>query len=267
MTHICRTLGLVTVGALTLIATARCGAQSAASYYEQGVNAFFAGRGNQAESYLSEAINYDSQDPRAYYFRAFALMRQGRCAEARGDMMTGAQLEAHSPRQVAIGSALERIQGPGRLMLEEIRRQARLEAGGASAPAAMGSTFQNPIARPGEEAVLRERRIVPLEEFLRPGGPRTVAEPAVQAPDELPAGTPAATMPADGAAMEPAEKATPAVPNPFEDDSQRPEPNAPAVVTPPQAVPTPPATPPQDDAEAPPAATPPADAGENPFNG
>jgi hypothetical protein len=266
MKNICRMLGLVTIGALTSFAAAQSRAQSGVSYYEQGVNAFFAGRADQADSYLSEAIGRDPQDPRAYYFRAFALMRQGRCAEARGDMLTGARLEAQSPRQVAVGSALERIQGPGRLMLEEIRRQARLEASGPYAPAAKG-TLQNPIALPGEDAVLRERRVVPIDEFLRPGGPRALVEPATQAPTELPTepatSMPPAAQPADATA-EPAEKAGPATPNPFEDDSQRPEAKPPA--TPPQAVPTPP-TPPQDAAEKPPAASPPADTNENPFNG
>jgi hypothetical protein len=257
MTNICRTLSFVTVGVLMLSGAAQSWAQSAARYYEAGVNAFFAGRTDEAESRLSEAINYDSQDPRAYYFRAFALAREGRCAEARGDMMTGAQMEASSPRQVAIGSALEKIQGPSRLMLEAIRRQARLEASGASGPAAMGAS-QNAIVRPGEEGTLRQRRVVPIDEFLRPGGPRTFAEPAVQAPNETPPQAPAAAMPAatpaEGATA-PAEPAQPAASNPFGDDSQPVEPKPP--VTPPQAVPTPPAAPP---------ATPPADSGDNPFN-
>jgi hypothetical protein len=272
MTNICRMLSFVTVCATTLIAAGQSWGQSASSYYEQGVNAFFAGRPDQADSYLSDAIGLDSQDPRAYYFRAFTLMRQGRCAEARGDMMMGARLEAQSPRQVAVGVALERIQGPGRLMLEEIRRQARLESGTTSAGAVMRGS-QNSITRPGEVGVLRERRVVPIDEFLRPGGPRTVAAPQAQAPDEMPPVPPAATTPAatpSEAAANPAEATSPAAPNPFEDDSQRPEAKAPP--TPPQASPratTPPAapqTPPQDAAETPPAATPPADTG-NPFNG
>jgi hypothetical protein len=265
MTNLCRSLSLVIVCALELAAASQGWAQSATSYYEAGVNAFFAGRIDEAESRLSEAISYDANDPRAYYFRAFALARQGRCAEARGDMMTGAQMEASSPRQVAIGSALERIQGPSRLMLEAIRRQARLEAGSASG-AATGAS-ENGVARPGEEGILRQRRVVPIDEFLRPGGPRTFAEPATQAPNEIPPQAPAATMPAatpaEGTAP-PAEPAQPAASNPFGDDSQPAE--AKTSIAPPQVVPTPPtappATPPQNATE-----TPPADSGDNPFNG
>jgi hypothetical protein len=270
MTNICRTLSLVTVVALVLTAAGQSWAQSAASYYEAGVNAFFAGRTDEAESRLSEAISYDPSDPRAYYFRAFALARQGRCAEARGDMMTGAQMEATSPRQAAIGSALERIQGPNRLMLEAIRRQARLEAGVASGVATGAS--QNAIVLPGEENTLRQRRVVPIDEFLRPGGPRTFTEPAPQVTNEIPPQAPAATMPAAKPAEStaaPAKQAQPAASNPFGDDSQPAGPKPP--VTPPQAVPTPPtappATPPQNATETPPAATPPADSSDNPFNG
>ncbi len=41
-----------------------------AKLYEQGVNAYFGGRSCQADALLSEAIQWNSQDPLAYYFRA-----------------------------------------------------------------------------------------------------------------------------------------------------------------------------------------------------
>jgi hypothetical protein len=234
-----------------------------AKLYEQGVNAYFGGRSCQADALLSEAIQAKSKDPLAYYFRALALLREGRVAEARGDMLVGANLEARSPNHQAIGAALERIQGSDRLMLEEFRRSARQNlVGQASAsetappqttgnqqPSAAGllspqrpSTFKETDAD-----VLREKRIVPIEELLRPGGPHSIVDD--QAP---PAETPA-NPPTDNAAP----ASTPAA-NPFEDDNQKSstdktKPAEKTMPTPPQT--TPAATPP---AATPPAATPPA---------
>ena len=89
---------------------------------------------------------------------------------ARGDMLTGAMLEAQSPNRYAIGSALERIQGPQRLMLEEFRRQcAARRRCGSLAPRRPATACRTPNVRRGEADVIREKRFVPLEEFLRTG--------------------------------------------------------------------------------------------------
>ncbi len=246
-----------------------------AKLYEQGVNAYFGGRSCQADALLSEAIQWNSQNPLAYYFRALALLRQGRIAEARGDMLVGANLEAQFPQRQAIGAALERIQGSDRLMLEEFRRSARQnlvvqasatetlppQATGIPQPAAARplppqrpSTFKETDAD-----VLREKRIVPLEELLRPGGPHSIVDEQTPPPAETPAG-------------QPAEKAAPPstapAANPFEDDTQKSstdkaQPAEKPLATPPQTAPatTPPAaTPPTS---APPATPPKAD--DNPF--
>ena len=102
-------------------ASARAQEPQPAKLYERGVNAFFDGRAHEADTLLSEAIQWNSNDPRAYYFRAFSLLREGRLAEAQGDMLVGATLEVQSPQSHAVGSALERIQGCDRLMLEQFR--------------------------------------------------------------------------------------------------------------------------------------------------
>ena len=47
-----------------------------AKLYDQGVNAYFAGGSCQADALLSEALTFNSQDPRAYYFRALSLLRR-----------------------------------------------------------------------------------------------------------------------------------------------------------------------------------------------
>jgi hypothetical protein len=239
----------------------------AGSLYEQGVNAYFAGRGSEAEAALSEVIQWNPQDPRAYYFRALSLLRQGRSDEARGDMHTGASLEAQAPHRYGVGAALERVQGGSRLMLEKYRRDAHRDVvvqasvTGSQLSAVVPTTFVQPEP---DAAVIRERRIVPLEELLRPEGPRAIAE-------EPPAVAPVPTQNSAGRSAAP-EKVTPAAPpapaagNPFEDDSA----NQPAVTpAPPAATPAAPAqpAPPQPAPAAKPEVAPPAEAEENPFGG
>jgi hypothetical protein len=230
-------------------------AQNAAVAYEEGVNAFFAGRPYEAESFLSQAIEWNSQDPRAYYFRALSLSHLGRCELAEGDMLTGATLEAQQPNRYSIGSALERIQGPQRLVLEAYRRQARLSAASVlSLPAATGATAPNATFREGEADVVREKKFVPLEELLRPEGPRTIT---VEPPAESirPAIPPQPGTPAAGPEAQPA--TPPQEKDPFADDSG-------AAAAPSTSPPPAPSTPPQ---EVPKPATPPAAEDENPFGG
>jgi hypothetical protein len=229
---------------------------NAAKLYDQGVNAYFGGRACQADSLLSDAIKWNSQDPRAYYFRALSLLRQGRVDEARGDMLVGAMVEAQLPHRYAIGAALERVQGADRLMLEHFRNHARQEA--AANPTAIAkSPVQNTTFVERDAAVLREKRVVPLEELLRPGGPQTVADEPADSPQAVP---PQGNQPA----AKPIPKPESAPPDPFADDSQKPAPattppaNTTPAKTPPQAAPepTPPAAPPT---------APPAGPGEDPF--
>src|SRR3954464_4792366 len=204
-----RTLG--TISLCLLVSPLFAQEPRPAKLYEQGVNAYFDGRACQADTFLSEAIQSNSQDPRAYYFRALSLLREGRVAEARGDMLVGAKLEAQSPQHQVIGAALERIQGSERLMLEEFRRNARLNSVvQASAiesappktygtqPAVAGG--QLPPRRPStfketDSDVLREKRIVPIEELLRSGGPHSIVDDQAPPQEEAPA-----TRPAENAA-------------------------------------------------------------------
>jgi hypothetical protein len=243
-----------------LLGAAQAQESQPAKLYERGVNAYFDGRAYQADSLLSEAIQGNSGDPRAYYFRALSLLRAGRAAEARGDMLVGATLETQSPQRQAIGAALERVQGCDRLMLEQFRCYARRDAViQASATSELpgkttrvpSQTFSPTTSQPqafkeSDAAVLRERRIVPLEELLRPGGPQTVVEdPQANAPS-----------------AQPTEKAAaPSAPtaNPFEDDTQK----SPAPAAKPAA--EPPKIPPQTTPVPTPPASTPAKPDENPF--
>jgi hypothetical protein len=158
------------VGSLAMVSLPARGQDwnGAAIHYGEGVHAYFSGNATRAEQSLSNALALDSQDPRIYYFRALSLLRQGRTAEARGDMQVGATLEAQRPQHYAIGTALERVQGPHRLLLEQYRREARSQAAEYR-----GSGHQvQPASTP---EVLRQRTVIPLGRYLQPGIPQPVS--------------------------------------------------------------------------------------------
>jgi hypothetical protein len=187
-------------------------------YYSQGVNAFFAGRLYDSDVMLSEAITADGTDPLPYYFRALAKLRTGCEAEARGDMWTGAQLEATHGSRSSIGAALQRIQGWDRLLLEKYRREAR-----AAAIRETPAAAETPSMTTDRDAeVLRERIVLPLDELSRPAGPQEVpATPMNVLPEQ--------TEPADRAdAPEGAAAPAAAEPDPFGDDAAAPAESAPA---------------------------------------
>jgi hypothetical protein len=190
-------------------------APTADTYYSAGVEAYYRGCSAEAESQFSTLMAVDPNDPRAFYFRALCLIRQGRSDEACSDMQIGAELESRSPHRFDIGKTLERIQGPTRLMLEQYRNRAHQLAG------------NNPSTGPArvpDAAVLRERRFVPLDAFASPGDPQSIAAPP-QTFESAPVVPPAATKPAESTTSQP--------PNPFGDD-----PNT--TTTPPKQLPTPP---------------------------
>ena len=99
-----------------------------AEMYGRGVHAYYSGNQTEAYNLLSMAINNGSQDPRAYYFRGIVAAAQGRSYESEADWQRGAELEAASGQNPAVGRALARFQGGTRLKLEEIRQKARLQA-------------------------------------------------------------------------------------------------------------------------------------------
>jgi hypothetical protein len=180
---------------------------AADTLYSNGVEAYFRGCSTEAESLFSSLMSVDPNDPRAFYFRALSLMRQGREDEARSDMELGAQIEARSPYRYDIGKMLERVQGPTRLLLEQYRSRAR------------ASASMNPprgAVRSPDAAILRERRIVPLDEFSRPGEPQSVVAPEpVEPPTTFAPPAVVPVKPANESNAAPAADAG----NPFGDDS------------------------------------------------
>jgi hypothetical protein len=192
---------------------------AAENLYNEGVQAYFSGRSSQTDSYFSQLIAVTPNDPRPYYFRSLARLRQGRQSEARADMQAGANVEARLPNRYAVGRSLERVQGPGRLLLEQYRASARAIAATIPTP--------RPVAGP-ESGVVRERRIVPLEEFLSSGAPRSLPATEPEPTDTTPPATGAAT-PAETKAAAPATDN-----NPFGDDmASETAPKAPPAKAPP----------------------------------
>ncbi len=211
---------------------------AAGALYSQGVDAFFAGRLDRADLDLSRAIALNPDDPRPFYFRALSRLRDGRRNEASADMQLGAELEARRPNRFAIGKTLERVQGPDRLLLEQYRRDARVSSMTSGNP-----TFSVHPVTEQDSAVLRERRVVPLDAFLQPGTPRLIAVPKV-----APAKTNSAAIPAAKAPQ----KTAPAVAtDPFSDDAA---PKSPPTASPANSPPKP------SPAISPPVKTPPAKA-------
>jgi hypothetical protein len=178
-----RTLALAFAALSSVVMVAPLKAQvsdMAGTLYSEGVDAFFAGQSDQAVASLSRSIGANPNDPRAFYFRALARLRAGDSDGARADMKAGAEVESRLPNRYAIGKALERVQGYDRLELEKYRRTARMNVVTTAKPIVPVSG-QQPLAEP-DAAVLRDRRMVPLDEFIQPGTPKLVPVPeAVQA--------------------------------------------------------------------------------------
>ncbi len=211
MTSILRRFSVIglLLGMIAASARAQSGQPaSAAEAYGQGVHAYFAGRYADAQSHLSAAAASATNDPRPFYFRAMSLMRLGRADEALADIETGAAIEAKLPNRYAVGSALQRVQGSDRLILERYRRQAR---------SAAIANYRSNRTRIGRQAhddaqVLRQQVVVPLDEFSSESDPRSLTAEELQQR--------AAAAAARAAAARPAEAVPPATPpaDPFNDD-------------------------------------------------
>lgn len=175
--------------------------------YGRGVEDYFAGRLQAANSDLSRAIAFNSNDPRPYYFRALSRIAQGCQDAARDDLQIGSMLEAQQPNRFAMGKTLERVQGPQRLLLERYRQSARLNA-----PAVARPNVSPAAATESDTGVLRERMLVPLDQLLQPGVPRSIPAPPAAPSNSTP---PSASPPAQA----PANPAPAPEDNPFGDDS------------------------------------------------
>lgn len=201
-------------------AAAQPGMKTADEYYGRGVHAYFSGCAECAEHPLSMAMSLAPDDPRPYYFRALSRLRAGREFEARDDMQLGADLEAQSPGQFAVGKALQRVQGGHRLMLERYRQQARLAH--RTTRSAVDAARQQQLQQ-RDDRVERRRVPVPLEMLTgdvaaddfaaetEPQPPQPIApqRAEIRMPEAAEEGQPGAEQPAAPAEQEE---------NPFRDD-------------------------------------------------
>jgi hypothetical protein len=178
---------------------------AASAAYGRGVHAYFAGRYTDADTWLSRAQANQLKDPRPYYFRALTLLRLGRSAEAREEFGIAASFEADTPNRYAVGSALQRVQGSDRLLLEKHRRMAR--TGAQSLRSLERAPVQN---RTFDADVLYQPVVVPLDEFFSEGNPRSLSAEEIARS--------AAATEARAAAATPPQNA-PAPVDPFEDDA------------------------------------------------
>ena len=99
---------------------------SVLAIYGEGVHSFYAGNFQQSYDYLSEVIEIGTDDARVYYFRGLSALRLGSQKDADDDFTKGATFEAERGNTRTVSRALERIQGPDRLLLEQSRSKARL---------------------------------------------------------------------------------------------------------------------------------------------
>jgi hypothetical protein len=139
--------------------------------YGRGVHSYFAGEYAHAFEQLTTAIQGGSKDPRVFYFRGLSYLKLGRPQEAKQDFKTGADLESRDINKFYnVSKALERVQGPGRIELEDQRVAARMTL--------MDKAEKLRKAR--YEAIKREESRVLRQQELTPPEPAKTAEPAAE---------------------------------------------------------------------------------------
>ncbi|MGI9456762.1 MAG: hypothetical protein ACR2NU_09380, partial [Aeoliella sp.] len=130
--------------------------------FARGASAYFAGRADEADVQLSQAIEFAPSDPRGYYLRGLNRLQQRDLAKARIDLMEGARLEAQmGGASGALDRALASVQGPSRAMLERIRREARRNAVVSQRTAQAAARIH--ARREREQRVLRTTVQLPIE--------------------------------------------------------------------------------------------------------
>ncbi len=144
--------------------------------YGDGVHSYYAGSFQQSYNFLSRVVEFGTDDPSVYYFRGLSALRLGNEIKAADDFEKGADLEAERGNSRSVSRALERIQGPTRMLLEESRIKARLliakRRGSAS-------------GRSGSSVLSRDRRYSGI------GG--ITPETSLQAPKQVPTAAMATT--------------------------------------------------------------------------
>jgi tetratricopeptide (TPR) repeat protein len=96
----------------------------AEQWVQQGGQLYRAGRYEEAVAAFGSAIQHDSQNPLYYYLLAMSQYEAKQRDDARRSANAALALERTSPI-ASWGQLVSRYQGPARLWVEELRRQAR----------------------------------------------------------------------------------------------------------------------------------------------
>lgn len=196
-----------------------------AEIYGRGVHAFFAGRYEDAEETLSDAIAQGSKDPRVYYYRGLTKFSLGRLDEANADFALGAKEEVQDVALTTLASrSLARVQGGPRLLIEKARQTARKEH---RATEVAREKVRYEEFKSNEKRMLR---VVPADEAKPAETAKPEEKPAEEKPAAEEAKPAAEAKPAEPKAEEPAKPA-----DPFGNEPAKTEPAKPA--TPPPATP------------------------------
>ena len=157
-----------------------------AEEFGRGVHAYYGGQLDVANKHLSAAIDGGSRDPRSFYFRGIVLWQQGNEEAAKEDWTKGVEIEALFGDAVYIGRSLARFQGEPRLVLEGIRKDARMQV------------LTNQLKRSDKRLAELGVRSVPVTEY-RPIAPGPAANDPFAAGGALGAGAGQAKLEADDA--------------------------------------------------------------------
>jgi hypothetical protein len=153
---------VVTLCCLTVATFASAQEPVGLSAYGAGAGAYFAGRADEAEKHLSQAIAESPDDPRAYYLRGLNRLRANDRQGAQADLAKGSELEARmGSSSPLVDQSLAAVQGSSRLTLERIRRAAREAAEVSARQQVMAQAKQQREAR--ERVVLRTDYQLPME--------------------------------------------------------------------------------------------------------
>jgi tetratricopeptide (TPR) repeat protein len=98
----------------------------AEEYYQAGLREYFDGNYAQAERNFSDAAYYNDQDGRYLFYLGLAQLPQpGKRDLALENFREGGRLEQQGkPSSAAVSVSLERVQGPARELLNQVREQA-----------------------------------------------------------------------------------------------------------------------------------------------
>lgn len=101
-------------------------AGDAGAFYSRGSNLFFSDDYAAAAEQFDGAMALSPDNPVYFYYRGLCDLRQGDSDSASGWFFLAAEKEqTPAGRLIDVGANLRRIQGSDRMMIEEIRRQAR----------------------------------------------------------------------------------------------------------------------------------------------